>query len=214
MVKSTPANGAVVKQAPSVIQATFNDELDKASVMRLYDAHQKMLAKGGLDAKVASHRVLTITPPHLTAGSYSVQWVAISSDDGATEKGSFKFSVAAMAGLPPLRLIAPAGRAQVKNPVAVVIETSGDISRLTMGHAMAPMGTAAGMGPRVHLHIVVDGTAYMPAADQLTKLGPGRYQYVLPKLAAGAHTVKVFWADNSTHAPAGGVESATYTVTG
>jgi methionine-rich copper-binding protein CopC len=217
MVKSSPASGAVLKQAPTVIQATFSEELDKASVMRLYDAHQKMVAKGGLNTKVASHRVLTITPPHLTAGSYTVQWVAISSDDGATEKGAFKFSVAAMAAVPPLRLVSPAGHAQVKNPVAVVFETSGDISQLTMGHAMAPMrGMSSGTGaePRVHLHIVADGTAYMPAAQQLTKVGPGRYQYVLPKLAAGTHTVKVFWADDSTHAPAGAVESATYTVTG
>jgi len=222
MVKSSPANGAALKQAPKVIQATFSEELDKASVMRLYDAHQKMLAKGGLDMSVAGHRVLKIMPPALTAGSYSVQWVAISSDDGAVEKGSFKFSVAAAAMVPPLRLVAPAGHAQVKNPVAVVIETPGDISQLTMGRAMAPMpgmsgggmSGGTGMGPRVHLHIVVDGTAYMPAADQLTKVGPGRYQYLLPKLAAGVHTIKVFWADNSTHAPDSAVESTTCTVTG
>lgn len=217
MVKSSPASGATLKQAPSVIQATFSEELDKSSVMRLYDAHQKLLAKGGLDAKVTSHRALKITPPHLTAGAYSVQWVAISSDDGAVEKGSFKFSVAAMASLPPLRLVAPAGHAQLKNPVAIVIETPGDISQLTMGQTMAPMSGMSGagsMGRHVHLHILVDGTVYMPSSSQLTKVGPDRYQYVLPKLAAGAHTVKVFWADNSTHAPAGGVETATCTVTG
>jgi methionine-rich copper-binding protein CopC len=220
LVKSSPANGAVVTQAPSVIQATFSEELDKTSVMRLYDAHQTLIAKGGLDAKVANHRVLTITPPHLAAGKYSVQWVAISSDDGDVKKGAFTFSVAPMATVPPLHLIAPAAHTQLKNPVAVVIETSGDISQLTMGSTMAPMSgmssmsTSAGMGPHVHLHILVDGTAYMPAASQLTKVGPDRYQYVLPKLATGPHTVKVFWADNSTHAPIGDVESATCTVSG
>jgi len=217
LVKSSPANGAVVKQAPSVIQATFSEELDKASGMRLYDAHQTLVAKGGLDAKVASHRVLTITPPHLAAGKYSVQWVAISSDDGDVKKGAFTFSVTPMAAVPPLHLIAPAAHAKLKNPVAVVVETPGDISQLTMGHTVTPMsgmGSDSSMGPHVHLHILVDGTAYMPAASQLTKIGPARYQYTLPNLAAGPHTVKVFWADNSTHAPAGGVESATYTVTG
>jgi methionine-rich copper-binding protein CopC len=217
MVKSSPVNGAILKQAPSIIRATFSEELDKASVMRLYDAHQKMLAKGGLDAKAAGHRVLVITPPHLAAGTYSVQWVAISSDDGAVEKGSFKFSVAGMAAVPPLHLIAPAAHAQVKNPVAVVIETPGDMSQLTMGQAMTPMSGMSGrmsMGTRVHLHIVVDGTAYMPAASQLSKVGPDRYQYLLPKLTAGPHTIKVFWADNTTHAATGTVESATYTVAG
>lgn len=216
LVKSLPANGAVVKQAPSFIQATFSEALDKASVMRLYDAHQAVIAKGGLDMKVANHRVLTITPPHLAAGKFSVQWVAISSDDGDVKKGTFAFSVAPAASVPPLRLVAPAAHAQLKNPVAVVIETPGDISQLTMGQTMAPMSgmSSGGMGPRVHLHIVVDGTAYMPAASQLTKVGPARYQYMLPNLTAGPHTVKVFWADDRTHAPTGGVESATYTVTG
>ena len=225
LVKSSPANGAVLKQAPAAIQATFSEELNKASVLRLYDAHQKLVAKGGLDPMVSNHRVLKVVPPHLPAGTYSVEWVAISSDDGDTRKGSFKFSVATAAtapmgattGLPPLRLIGPAGRAQVKNPVAVVIETSVDISQVTMGTSMSSMngmGLSSSMSAPVHLHIVVDGTAYMPAANQLTKVGPSRYEYRLPKLAAGAHTMKVFWADNKTHAPAGGVQTVTYTVVG
>jgi methionine-rich copper-binding protein CopC len=220
MVKSSPADGAVLNQPPGVVRATFSEELDKASVMRLYDAHQKLIAKGGVDMKTAGHRVLIITTPHLTPGAYSVQWVAISSDDGAVEKGRFNFSVAAMAAVPPLRLVSPAAHAYVKNPVAVVIETPGDMSRLTMGGTMAPMSGMTGMsgtaaaGPHVHLHIVVDGTVYMPAGSQLTKAGPGRYRYVLPRLKAGMHTVRVFWADDTTHAPAGNVDTATYTVTG
>lgn len=225
LVKSSPANGAVLKQAPSVIRATFDDDLDKASTLRLYDSHQTLLAKGGLDPQVAGHRALKLVPPHLGAGTYTVQWVAISSDDGATRKGAFKFSVAATAtapagasaSLPPLRLIAPAGRAQIKNPVAVVIETSADISQVTMGTSMSSMsgmGSSQSMSAPVHLHIIVDGTAYMPAAAQLTKVGPSRYEYRLPKLAAGAHTMKVFWADNKTHAPSGAVQTVTYTVVG
>lgn len=224
LVKSTPTNGAVLKQSPPVIKATFDDDLDKASALRLYDSHQTLLAKGGLDPQIAGHRGLKLVPPHLGAGTYTVQWVAISSDDGATRKGSFKFSVAAAAmtpagataTLPPLRLIAPAGHAQVKNPVAVVIETSADISQVTMGSSMSSMsgmGSGHSTAP-VHLHILVDGTAYMPAADQMTKIGPSRYQYSLPKLAPGAHTMKVFWAENKTHAPSGAVQTVTYTVVG
>ena len=73
-----------------MIQATFSEELDKASVLRLYDSHQKLLASGGLDLKVSSHRVLRVVPPmHLAGGAYTVKWVAISSDDGgaAAESG-------------------------------------------------------------------------------------------------------------------------------
>jgi len=224
LVKSTPTNGAVLKQSPSVITAAFDDELDKASALRLYDTRQMLLAKGGLDPQVAGHKGLKLVPPHLGTGTYTVQWVAISSDDGAVRKGSFKFSVAATAvtpggtsaNLPSLHLISPAGHAQLKNPVAVVIETSADISEVTMGSSMPSMkGMSSGQTmPPVHLHIVVDGTAYMPAAAQMTKVGPSRYQYNLPKLTSGAHTMKVFWADNKTHAPSGAVQTVIYTVVG
>jgi hypothetical protein len=60
----------------------------------------------------------------------------------------------------------------------------------------ASMGTMSGMGPHVPLHIVVDGSGYMPTAGQLTKVGPSRYAYRLQTTSAGTHTVKVYWADN------------------
>ncbi len=52
----------------------------------------------------------------------------------------------------------------------------------------------------------------MPAAAQLTKIGPSGYKYALPKLGAGAHTIKVFWADNKTHTPKGAVQTVRITV--
>ena len=223
LVKSSPANAAAVKQPPTVIQATFSEELAKGSIMRLYDGHQKLLASGGLDASVSSHRVLKIVPPRLAPGGYVVQWVAISADDGNTHKGSFRFSVGttamAPAGAttspPPLHLIAPAGRAQLKNPVVLLIETTGDMSRLTLGKSMAPMGGMASMGTQVHLHIAVDGKMFMPTTDQVKKVGPSRYEYSVPgALAAGTHTIKVFWADDKTHEPAGEPQTVTFTVVG
>ena len=98
-----------------------------------------------------------------------------------------------------------------------MIETPGDISQLTMGKtmtSMSGMGSTGGMESRIHLHIVVDGTGYMPAADQMTKIGPSRYEYHLPKLAAGTHTIKVFWASDTTHAVVDTVETATCKVLG
>jgi copper resistance protein C len=223
MVKSSPMNGAAVKQAPAAIQATFSEELAKGSIMRLYDGHQKLLASGGLDSSVASHRVLKIVAPHLAPGGYVVQWVAISADDGNTHKGSFRFSVGttamapagAMTSPPPLHLIAPASRAQLKNPVVLLLETTGDMSKLTMGKSMAPMSGMGSMGPQVHLHIAVDGKMFMPATDQLKKVGPSRYEYAVPgTLAAGTHTIKVFWADDKTHETAGAAQTVTFTVVG
>lgn len=220
LVKSSPANGASLTKAPTVIRAWFNEELVvKGSTMRLLGAHQMSVATGGVDASVSKHDVMKITPPALKSGAYVVQWTAISADDNETRKGSFKFTVGTAAiapagpaaGLPPLRLIAPANHASVKNPATLVIETPGDISQLTMDDGMAGM---SGMGPQVHLHVTIDSMMIMPTAKQLTKVGPNRYKLQLPSMSSGAHTIKVYWADDQTHRPAGPVQTTTCTITG
>ena len=123
---------------------------------------------------------------------------------------------APMAGLPPLHLISPAGAAPVKNPVALVVETPGDISQLTMGGnmgSMGGMGSMSNMGSQVHLHVLADSVVIMPTAKQLTKVGPNRYQLQLPTMSPGTHTIKVYWADNKTHEPVSAVQTATCTIT-
>lgn len=223
LTKSSPSNGAKLTSAPAAIQAWFSEELaSSGNYLRLYDAHDKMLANGGLDTKVSNHTVLSLVPPPLSPGSYLVRWHVVAAEDNAVSQGYFRFSVrgtalapsgTAASSLPPLQLIAPADHSTVTNPVAIVVETPGDMKKLTMGGAgqMSGMGTMA--GPGVHLHILVDGVATMPSSDQLTALGNHRYQYTLALLSPGTHTVKVFWADNKTHQPIGPVHAATCIVT-
>lgn len=223
MTKSSPANGAVLTSSPAAIQAWFSEELAaKGNTFRLYDAHDKVLATGGLDPKVPKHQGLKLVPPHLGPGTYLVRWHVVAADDNAASQGSFKFSVrgSAMApsgmtkpSLPPLKLVAPASHSSLKNPVALVVETPGDIKELTMGGMGQTSGMSGMAGPGVHLHILVDGVATMPTSDQLTALGNHRYQYTLAPLSAGTHTVKVFWADNKTHQAMSAVQAATCTVT-
>ncbi|TMI91046.1 MAG: hypothetical protein E6H00_05000 [Bacillati bacterium ANGP1] len=220
LVKSVPANGASLTKAPPVIRAWFNDELAvKGSTLKLFDPRQKQIAAGGVDTSVKTHDVMKIVPPHLASGTYVVRWHAISADDNNVEQGSFRFSVGAgalaprppAAGLPPLHLIAPANNPRLRNPVALIIETPGDISRLTLGGGMAGMSR---MGPRVHLHVVVDNATFMPWAKQLTRVGSHRYRFELPSLSTGTHTIKVYWGDNTTHRPAGAVHTAHCTIVG
>jgi methionine-rich copper-binding protein CopC len=228
MTKSSPANGATVTSTPAAIHAWFSEELaTSGNRLQLYDGHNKLLATGGLDPKVSGHTALRLGPPHLTAGGYLVRWHVVSADDNAVSEGYFRFSVGSMAmapsggtamapsgtaasSLPALRLVSPVDHSTVKNPVAVVIETPGDIKTLTMDG----MGGMGGMsGPKVHLHIMVDGVANMPSSDQLTAAGNHRYQYMLAPLSRGTHTVKVFWADNKTHDAVGPLHAVTFTVT-
>ncbi len=117
---------------------------------------------------------------------------------------------------PPLHLIAPTNNASLKNPVTLVVETPGDISQLTMGGSMGSMsgmGSMSSMEPQVHLHIIADNMTIMPTAKQLTKVGVNRYQLQLPTMSPGTHTIKVYWADNKTHEPAGAVLTAKCTIT-
>ncbi len=99
LVKSLPASGATLTASPAVIRAWFNDELAvKGSTLKLLDAQKKQVGPtGGVDSKVAKHDVMKLTPPKLAAGTYSVQWHAISADDGEARSGSFKFTVKAAA---------------------------------------------------------------------------------------------------------------------
>ncbi|HLW60609.1 MAG TPA: copper resistance CopC family protein [bacterium] len=225
MTKSSPANGAALTSSPSAIQAWFSEELaTHGNYLHLYDAHNKQLGTGGLDPKVSSHEVLRLAPPRLSPGSYLVRWHVVSADDNAVTQGYFRFSIQTSAmsmpgsmALPALQLVAPADHSTVKNPVALIVETPGDIKKLTMGSMTTGQtsggGGMAGMAPGVHLHILVDGVVTMPSSDQLTPAGTHRYQYMLAPLSPGPHTVKVFWADNKTHQPVGPVHAATCTVT-
>jgi len=227
---ASPVNGAALSQSPPVIRAWSSEELAvQGSVMRPYDSQQKRQTTGRVDTTVSDHAVLKTTPPTLRTGSDAVAWRDVSAHDKAARHASFRFSVSSsghmpsqtlgsMTGsmssqtpvVPPLAIVSPAAHATVSNPLMVVIDTTGDITMLTMGSDM----TMSGMGPNVHLHIVVDSLVMMPAAVQLVKLGSNRYGYKLGRLAAGAHTITVFWADNKTHQPVGPVHSVTCMVAG
>lgn len=218
MVKSSPANGTAMAQAPAEVRAWFSEELAvKPSTLRLYDAHSKLLASGGIDPKIAKHDVMRLAASHLTAGTYLVRWHAVAADDNKATDGSFRFSVKGAAqtsqtttavSLPPLKIVEPASRATVKNPVTLTFDTPADMTKYTMGG----MASMEGMGPGVHLHLVVDGgTTLMPNGDQVTKAGDHRYKYALPSLSAGSHTVRAFWADNKTHAARGPVQTVSFT---
>jgi hypothetical protein len=159
---------------------------------------------------------MRLSAPHLTASTYLVRWHAVAADDNKATEGSFRFSVEggtnappapAPKALPPIRVTAPASRAVANHRVVLTLETPADVTQYTMG-GMAAM---EGMGPGVHLHIVVDtATTLMPTGDQVATVADHRYRYTLPSLSAGSHMVKVFWADNKTHAARGPVQTVRY----
>ena len=138
----------------------------------------------------------------------AVVWAA-----GAGGPASGASMSSAMAGLPPLSIVSPVTDARVKNPVSLVLETTGDLAKLTMGEGMN-VGGAGGMGPSVHLHMVVDTHILMPVVSQFANAGKNRYRYTLSRLSSGQHTIKVYWADDKTHESVGPIHTVTFTVIG
>lgn len=90
--------------------------------------------------------------------------------------------------IPALRILMPEAGATVGKQLAMVLETPGDLGKLTMGAPQAGL----------HLHVEADEAVLMPVSEQLIPLGNNRYVYIfdLP-VAAGPHKLRVYWSDKN-----------------
>jgi copper transport protein len=93
LVRTEPANGAVLDNAPRSVRVVFDDSVRVAGGNAAVD---NASGSSVLDGKArASGRVLTIPlRPNLADGDYSIRW-SIVSDDGHKEKGVLAFGVGA-----------------------------------------------------------------------------------------------------------------------
>jgi len=99
LVSSDPADGAVVNPAPTTITLTFSENLDPSkSSFRLLGPDGAVIGTG--DATAA--KAMTLEPPPLVDGTYTIKWTSASADDGDIERGQLAFTVQlAAASLPP-----------------------------------------------------------------------------------------------------------------
>jgi methionine-rich copper-binding protein CopC len=86
-----PANGAVLKVAPTEFMLMFNEaaKLAKVTLQKTGDIEQKDV--GPLPAAAAKH--IMIPAPKLGAGEYTLRYRAVG-DDGHVVPGVVKFSIA------------------------------------------------------------------------------------------------------------------------
>ena len=107
LLRTTPANGAVVARAPRAIVVFFDDTVRVGSGNEaVANATNTSVAAGPARAH---GRVLTIPlRPHLGDGDYSARW-SIVSDDGHREQGVIAFAVGAGSSAPTSVLTANAG---------------------------------------------------------------------------------------------------------
>ena len=99
LVTSDPAAGTTLTASPARITATFAEAFDTArSSMQLLGPDGATLATSAV-ATAATAETMTVSGfGPLAPGTYSVRWITITPDDNGIERGTFTFTVGALAG--------------------------------------------------------------------------------------------------------------------
>ena len=99
LVTSDPAAGTTLTASPARITATFAEAFDTArSSMQLLGPDGATLATSAV-ATAATAATMTVSGfGPLAPGTYSVRWITITPDDNGIERGTFTFTVGALAG--------------------------------------------------------------------------------------------------------------------
>lgn len=95
ILRSDPADGAVLAAAPTAAQIWFAEELAaEGSSLQMFDAAgtQVDLKDGGLDPADNTHTSLKVSLPALGNGVYVARWTAVL-PDGDSVVGTFQFTV-------------------------------------------------------------------------------------------------------------------------
>lgn len=94
LVESSPADGDLLKQAPSAVELAFNEPIEVISAARVDPSGSVERLEAGVEKRA---RVRLTLPPDLGQGSHLVSWRVIS-QDGHTVVGSLVFSVGRVSG--------------------------------------------------------------------------------------------------------------------
>jgi copper resistance protein C len=100
LLRSVPAADAQLQAAPTSLTLSFNEKVRLAVLT---------LTSGGKIIPVAVDRAapdapqVSVSLPALNAGTYQVQWSALSTDDGHVTKGTFSFVIVGAAAVAPAR---------------------------------------------------------------------------------------------------------------
>jgi methionine-rich copper-binding protein CopC len=94
-ISSSPAEGEVVQQPPSMVRLTFEEEISEdGSTLQVFDTqgNQVDLGNGGVDLDDPQHAALVVDLPDLAEGVYLVKW-QITLTDGDASLGEYRFGV-------------------------------------------------------------------------------------------------------------------------
>lgn len=96
LVRSEPENGEVLEESPAQVAVWFSEELDsQSSTILVFDSQYNQVdnGDGNVDLSDLDHLSMTVGLPPLSSGTYTVQWAAVSVEDGDATEGGFTFTV-------------------------------------------------------------------------------------------------------------------------
>lgn len=93
LVEAAPAPGAALRRSPAEVRLTFSEPLDASSRVELLNDSFELVAGQTRQFDPAAPLEMAAQLPPLPAGTYTVQWVAVSTDEH-TLTGTYSFSVA------------------------------------------------------------------------------------------------------------------------
>lgn len=113
LVRSEPAAGSVLEQAPSQVQLWFSEPPElKLSDVRLLDGSGRVVSREPVRPRPGDPLSLVLPLPQLAPGVYTIVWRVTSAVDGHTTTGTLPFSV----GAPGAAGVAPSLQATQQAP--------------------------------------------------------------------------------------------------
>jgi len=127
LVRSDPADGSVLAQAPSVARLWFSEEISpEFSSARVVDHTGKAITGSRAEVGGGDQAQLTVELPRLGTGTYGLVWRVLAEDDGHTTGGVVVFTVGAAAAAGTITVAASAGGAgTAATPLGVLLRWLG-----------------------------------------------------------------------------------------
>src|ERR1700722_4085979 len=90
LLATVPSSDAQLQAAPKTLSLSFNEKVHLAVLTLSLGVKDVPLT---LDRAAPAASQFSVALPQLPAGTYQVQWSALSADDGHVTKGTFSFTV-------------------------------------------------------------------------------------------------------------------------
>jgi copper transport protein len=145
LLRSDPPANASLTAAPAEIRLTFSEPLEaQGSRISLRDQNGEEVATPPSVIDADDPYTMTLTPPALPDGLYTVAWRALSAADGHATQGSLAFGINVAVSAPPLPTVD-----ESIAPLSVAIRWLNVLAlALIMGGATFGVFVAASMGTR------------------------------------------------------------------